>query len=73
MRNDVCCTWDIPLSVLRVRYRVTDNVLEEDLKNTTGLLVDKARDTFHTATTGETANSLHNGTCEKRREVNGVA
>ncbi len=59
--------------MLRVCYGVTDNVLEEDLENTTGLLVDKTRDTFHTATTGETANSLHNGTCQKRREANGVA
>jgi hypothetical protein len=49
--------------MLRVRYRVTDNVLEEDLENTAGFLVDKTRDTFHTATTGETANSLHNEAC----------
>ena len=47
--------------MLRVRYRVTDNILEEDLENTASLFVDKTRDTFHTATTGETANSLHIG------------
>jgi hypothetical protein len=35
-----------------------DNVLQKDLENTTGLLVDETRDTFHTAATSETANSL---------------
>jgi hypothetical protein len=29
-------------------------ILEEDLKNTTGLFVDQARDTLHTTTTCET-------------------
>ena len=36
---------------------VADDVLEEDLENTTSLLVDKTGDTFHTATTGETTDS----------------
>ena len=31
------------------------HVLEEDLEDTTGLLVDETRDTLHTATAGETA------------------
>ena len=66
-----------PLSVLRVRHAVPDNlvihrhqppcspsgperktdthVLEEDLQDTTRLLVDEAGDTLHTTTTGETA------------------
>lgn len=44
--------------MLRVRDRVTDNVLKENFENTTGLLVDKTRDTFHTTATSETANSL---------------
>ena len=43
--------------MLSVRDRVTDDVLEEDLENTTSLLVDEARDTFHTATASETTNS----------------
>jgi hypothetical protein len=59
--------------MLRIRYRITDNILEEDLENTTGLLVDKTRDTFHTATTGETANSLHIRKCQNRKEATGVA
>ena len=44
-----------------VRDRITDNVLQENLENATGLLVDKTRDTFHTATASETANSLRRG------------
>ena len=35
---------------------VSTHIFEEDLKNTTGLFVDEARDTLHTATTGETTN-----------------
>ena len=48
---------DVPLRVLGVRHRVTDNVLKEDLEDTTSLLVDEARDTFHTATASETTDS----------------
>lgn len=44
--------------MLSVRDRVTDDVLEEDLENTTSLLVDQARDTLDTTTTGKTADSL---------------
>jgi hypothetical protein len=48
--------------MLRVRDRVTNDVLKENFENTTGLLIDKTRNTFHTTTTGETANSL----CDRR-------
>jgi len=41
--------------------RVTDNVFEEDLKDTTGLFVDETRDTLHTTTTSEAANG---GLCD---------
>ena len=34
------------------------HVLEEDLEDTTRLLVNEARDTLHTTTASETANSL---------------
>lgn len=50
----------IPLSVLGVGDRVTDDVLEEDLQDTAGLLVDQARDTLDTATTRKTTDSLDN-------------
>jgi hypothetical protein len=43
--------------VLGVGDRVTDDVLEEDLEDATGLLVDETRDTLHTTTTGETTDS----------------
>jgi len=40
---------------LTIRKQSGTNILEEDLKNTTSLLVDETRDTFHTTTTSETA------------------
>jgi hypothetical protein len=42
--------------VFRVGDRVANDILKEDLENTTGLLVDQTGDTLDTATTGETAN-----------------
>ena len=44
-------------SVLGVGDGITDNVLEEDLEDTTGLLVDQTRDTLDTTTASQTANS----------------
>ena len=44
--------------MLSVGDGVTDDVLEEDLENTTGLLVDETGDTLHTTTTSETTNGL---------------
>jgi len=41
-------------SVFSVGDRVTDDVLEEDLEDTTCLLVDQPRDTLDTTTTRET-------------------
>ena len=43
--------------VLRVGDRITDNVLKEDLEDSTGLFVDETRDTLHTTTTGQTTDS----------------
>jgi hypothetical protein len=58
--------------MLGICDRITDNVLQEDLENATSLLVDQTGNTFHTATTSETANSLrrscfNNETKEHRR------
>lgn len=39
-------------------------VLEEDLEDTTGLLVNKAGDTLDTTTAGETTNSGLSDTCK---------
>jgi hypothetical protein len=47
----------LALGVLSVGNRVTDDVFEEDLEDTTSLLVDEARDTLDTTTTSETADS----------------
>jgi len=38
---------------LTIRKQSGTNILEEDLKNTTSLLVNETRDTFHTTTTSE--------------------
>jgi hypothetical protein len=47
----------LPASVLGVGDSVADDVLEEDLEHGAGLLVDEARDTLHTTTASETADS----------------
>jgi hypothetical protein len=39
----------------RQKATMATHVLEEDLENTAGLLIDEAGDTLHTATAGETA------------------
>jgi len=43
-----------PLGVLGVCDRVTDNVLEEDLEDTSGFLVDQTGDTLDSSTTSKT-------------------
>jgi hypothetical protein len=48
-------------SVLGVGDGVPDDVLEEDLEHTTGLLVDETGDTFDTATTSETTDGCCHG------------
>jgi hypothetical protein len=55
--DDVHCHDSLAAGVLSVGYRVTDDVLEEYLEDSTGLLVDKSRDTLDSTTTGETADS----------------
>ncbi len=44
----------LPLGVLGVGDGVTDNILEEHLEDSTGLLVDEPRDTLHTSSAGQT-------------------
>ena len=48
--------------VLCVGDGIANDVLEEDLEDASGLLVDEARDALHTATASQTADSglLHN-------------
>ena len=45
----------LPLGVLGVGDSVTDDVLKEDLEDTSGLLVDEARDTLDTTSASQTA------------------
>ncbi len=44
--------------MLSVGDGVTDNVLQENLEDTTSFFVNQARDTLHTTTTSETTDSL---------------
>ena len=53
--DDVHGRDSLAASVLGVGDRVTDDVLEEDLEDTAGLLVDETGDALDTATTSETA------------------
>ena len=46
----------LSLSVLGVGDGVTDDVLEEDLENTSGLFVDEARDAFDATSSSESSN-----------------
>ena len=47
----------LPLGMLSVGDSVPDDVLKEHLEDTSGLLVDQARDTLDTSTSRQTANS----------------
>jgi len=55
--HDVHSGHGLAASVLSVSHSVADHVLEEHLEDRAGLLVDEARDTLHTTTTGETTDS----------------
>ena len=45
----------LPLGVLSVGDSVTDDVLKENLEDTSGLLIDEARDTLDTTSASQTA------------------
>ena len=47
----------LPLGVLSVGDSITDDVLKEDLEDTSGLLIDQARDTLDTTSASQTADS----------------
>ena len=44
----------LPLGMLGVGDGITDDILEENLEDTTGLFVDEPRDTLHTTSASET-------------------
>ncbi len=53
--DDIHSGDSLPLGVFGVGDGVTDDVLKEDLEDTTGLLVDQARDTLDTTAASQTA------------------
>ena len=53
--HDIHGSDSLPPGVLSVGNGVPDDVLKEDLEDTTGLFVDETGDTLDTATTSETA------------------
>ena len=46
--------YGLSLGVLCVGHSITDDILKKDFENTTGLFVNQARDTLHTATASKT-------------------
>jgi len=45
----------LPLGMFSVGDSITDDILKEDLEDSTGLLIDEARDTLDTSTSGQSA------------------
>jgi hypothetical protein len=55
--DDVHCGDGLPLGVLGVGDGITDDIFQKDLEDSTGLFVDKARDTLDPTATSETTDS----------------
>ena len=53
--DDIHSGDSLPLGVFGIGDGITDDVLKEDLEDTTGLFVDQARDTLDTSTSRQTA------------------
>jgi hypothetical protein len=54
--DDVQRSNSLALGVLSVSNGITDDVLKEDLQDTTGFLIDETRDTLDTTTASKTTN-----------------
>ena len=54
--DDVHSSDSLPLGVLSVGDSITDDILQEDLEDSAGLLIDQARDTLDSTTAGKTTN-----------------
>ena len=52
--DDVESRHSLAAGVLRVRHCIADDVLEEDLQDAAGLLIDEAADTLNTTTASQT-------------------
>jgi hypothetical protein len=55
--DDIQGSNSLALGVFSVGDGITDDVLKEDLQDTTGFLIDETRDTLDTTTTSETTDS----------------
>jgi hypothetical protein len=53
--DDIHSSDSLSLSVLGVCNGISDDVLEEDLKNTTGLFIDQTRQSLDTTTTSQSS------------------
>ena len=52
--DNVHCGHGLALGMFGVGDGITDHILQEDLENPAGLLIDETRDSLHTTTAGET-------------------
>ena len=55
--DDIHSSDSLPLGVLSVGDSIADDVLKENLEDTSGLLIDEARDTLDTTSASQTADS----------------
>jgi hypothetical protein len=55
--DNIHCRYCLSAGVLSVGDRITDDVLEEDLEDTTGFFVDQSRNTLDTTSTRKTTDS----------------
>ena len=53
--DDIHGSDGLPLGVLGVGDGISDNVLQEHLQNSTGLLIDQSRDTLDSSTSGQSS------------------
>jgi len=54
--DDIHSSDSLPLGVFSVCDGIPDDVLQENLENTSGFLVDETRNTLHTTTASQTTN-----------------
>merc|ERR1719180_162033 len=55
--HNIHCSDSLPLGMLGVGDRITDNILQEDLQDTPGLLIDETRDPLHSPPPSQSPNS----------------
>ena len=53
--DHIHCSDCLPFSMFGVGYGISDDILQENLENSTGFFIDKARDTLYTSTASQTS------------------